>query len=391
MGISTLGFVLVGAASFIFLRTVYRLYFHPLSKIPGPKLAAATHLYEFYYYVVRPGMFLFQMEKMHQQYGRCTLPFPSGPALRHPPGPIVRINPREVHVIDPEFYDEIYASSSRKRDQDAKFVSVFGVPDSMVATVGHEHHRFRRGILNEFFSKRSVLGLSELIEERIQKLMRRFEEIQRQQTVVRLDDAFAALTADIITSYCFGRHWGFLEDENFRNDIRRAADDSLKFAHINRFFPWFVRLSRVVSPRAMAILMPGKSALFEFLTSLLDHTMVTTHQNQVSGPDEGLQSKNRTMIAALTHPSIPPEERDYYRLRDETFIVVSAGTETTARALSVASYYIASDNALRDTLRTELKQVMVAPASRVTWPELEKLPYLVRHLYPLTREIFPFY
>jgi hypothetical protein len=67
--------VLGGAAAFIYLlgRTIYRLYFHPLSHIPGPKLAAATHLYEFYYDVCRGGLYLFEIEKMHQQYGTVSL------------------------------------------------------------------------------------------------------------------------------------------------------------------------------------------------------------------------------------------------------------------------------------------------------------------------------
>ena len=49
---------------------VYRLYFHPLSKFPGPKLAAITTLYEGYYDVVHQGRYLWEMEKMHKKYGR---------------------------------------------------------------------------------------------------------------------------------------------------------------------------------------------------------------------------------------------------------------------------------------------------------------------------------
>ena len=51
------------------VRTIYRIYFHPLSKIPGPKLAAATHLVEFYYDVVRGGKFIWEIERMHEKYG----------------------------------------------------------------------------------------------------------------------------------------------------------------------------------------------------------------------------------------------------------------------------------------------------------------------------------
>lgn len=61
--------VITALGAYISIRTIYRLYFHPLSHIPGPKLAACTHLYEFYYNVILSGKYLFEMEKMHQQYG----------------------------------------------------------------------------------------------------------------------------------------------------------------------------------------------------------------------------------------------------------------------------------------------------------------------------------
>lgn len=54
------------------VRTIYRLYFDPLHHIPGPKLAAITHLYEFYHDVIRGGLFIWEIEKMHREYGSST-------------------------------------------------------------------------------------------------------------------------------------------------------------------------------------------------------------------------------------------------------------------------------------------------------------------------------
>ena len=48
---------------------VYRLYFHRLAHIPGPRLAAVTNLYGLYYSVVDGSRFYIQIEKLHEKYG----------------------------------------------------------------------------------------------------------------------------------------------------------------------------------------------------------------------------------------------------------------------------------------------------------------------------------
>lgn len=50
-------------------RRVYSVYFGPLSKFPGPKLAAATLWYEFYYDVVLRGQYTFKIKELHEEYG----------------------------------------------------------------------------------------------------------------------------------------------------------------------------------------------------------------------------------------------------------------------------------------------------------------------------------
>lgn len=52
-----------------FLLSFYRLTISKLAGFPGPKIAAITFWYEFYYDWWCSGKYIFEIEKMHKKYG----------------------------------------------------------------------------------------------------------------------------------------------------------------------------------------------------------------------------------------------------------------------------------------------------------------------------------
>ena len=295
-------------------------------------------------------------------------------AVSKPPqGPIVRISPREIHICDPNFYDEIYSPSSRRRERDPKWIGSVPTPTSMVGTVGHEHHRFRRSILSSFFSKRSVHELAPRIEAKVHKLMQYLAHLSHTQSVVLVDSTFAALTADTITEYIYGKPWGFLDDAHLGVGIRNAINTGVKSVHIARFIPFLYKLLRRLPVSIVAILNPGLAALYHFQDSL--------QAEMLTDSVSGRARVHHTILDRLTDPSLPPRERTLQRIQDEGLTFILAGTETTARVLTVATFFLARDKSVLYQLREELKQVM--PLSMVLNPamprvsDLEKLPYLV--------------
>ncbi len=58
---------------YVFVLSVYRLYFHPIAHFPGPKLAGLTRWYEFYYELVKKGQMTFHIQELHKKYGKNSL------------------------------------------------------------------------------------------------------------------------------------------------------------------------------------------------------------------------------------------------------------------------------------------------------------------------------
>ncbi len=56
-------------AAYCVCLVVYRLVWSPLARFPGPKLAALTLWYEFYWDVAQEGRFIWRIQDMHRKYG----------------------------------------------------------------------------------------------------------------------------------------------------------------------------------------------------------------------------------------------------------------------------------------------------------------------------------
>jgi hypothetical protein len=59
-------------------------------------------------------------------------------------------------------------------------------------------------VINQFFLKKSVVGLEPIIQDKIDKLAEKLKQWAKKGDMVKLEYALSALTADVITHYCYG-------------------------------------------------------------------------------------------------------------------------------------------------------------------------------------------
>ena len=62
-------YVIFACIPYFITLVVYRIYYSPLARFPGSKLAAATGWVEAYYDIVKGGQLTFQIQKWHERYG----------------------------------------------------------------------------------------------------------------------------------------------------------------------------------------------------------------------------------------------------------------------------------------------------------------------------------
>lgn len=116
----TLIVLLVVVVVYLVSLAIYRLYLHPLSRFPGPKLAALTNYWELYqdFFREESGYLFIELDNLHNKYGER---FPRRQIYLHPyqrpAGPIVRIRPNEVHVKDSNWMDVLYTGPSDVRSE----------------------------------------------------------------------------------------------------------------------------------------------------------------------------------------------------------------------------------------------------------------------------------
>ncbi|KAF2728808.1 putative P450 monooxygenase [Polyplosphaeria fusca] len=350
-------FILAACLVYLLGTAICRLYLSPVSHIPGPRLAVLTFWYEFYYDVVLQGQYSFKIQQLHQIYG-----------------PVVRINPEEVHVSDPEFYDQVYVGSSRRTEKWPFSARMFGTELATVGTIGHELHRARRSTIGPYFSKRQVDKSEETVRNVVDHACQRLATVGQEGNAVNLRDFFAAVSADVIGSFAFGKSYGLLDKPEFEPGWQRLMMDLSRGTHLMKQFPWVYWIVMMLPDELISFVHPLTKRLFDIRKEL--KRMVVDTQGLLSGADSRDTPKCETVVhSLLTSPGLHFKERSTLRVEEETFTLLGAGTISTAHTLTTIMYHILANPGVKGRLEEELKNLSLTPPNP-TLDHLKQAPYL---------------
>ncbi|KAF8857280.1 hypothetical protein BDZ45DRAFT_803416 [Acephala macrosclerotiorum] len=174
---------------------------HPLNEAGGTAMWSHVSTDKFYHQMMRRGRFYEKIEKIHRKYN-----------------PIVRINPFELYVNDPDFYDDLYNFSPAFEKRQHENGDNTG---NLRWTAQHDLHQLRCRPYSSFFSAKSVTKLQDLIQASTKDLApyfsRSMESKQPINVLVLFRRCLAA--ADNICDYDFRRNMGFLKDPAKRKEF----------------------------------------------------------------------------------------------------------------------------------------------------------------------------
>ncbi|KAJ5401161.1 hypothetical protein N7465_011650 [Penicillium sp. CMV-2018d] len=347
----------VGLTYGVWLAT-YRLWLSPLAHFPGPKLAAVTMWYEFYYDSFLEGQYTFRIAQMHRKYG-----------------PIVRISPFELHIDDPEYYEILY-SRDKPRNKSLHLTGMFGAPASAFGSVDHRCHRIRRQPMNPFFSHQRIRQLEPMLRRMIDKLRKGMRAWKERDTPLHVYHAFNAYTTDVVVEYSMGESFHYLDDPDFTPQWSKTIEAIVQVGVQFKQFRWAFRLFELLPRWLVVSINPHIGPVIDQKMESLRLAKSIIDSQAAAGnlADDKVSVPKGTLFHALLDSKLPPEEKAPGRLSQEVFTVISAGGETTAKNLTTITFHLLNNPDKLQRLRDELSRL--DPDGTATLVEYETMPYL---------------
>ncbi|KAK0185463.1 cytochrome P450 [Armillaria mellea] len=325
-----------------------RLVFHPLRVFPGPKIAALSSWYVAYWESIRDGMLVKHLEQLHQIYG-----------------PVVRIAPNELHFSTPQAYFSIY-STQANAIKDPNYYWCFNVDESVGGFTDPSLAKKRRDILNPLFSRRSILKLESVIQEKVNTLIDIITDEYRDKPV-DLHQAFKATSMDIITAYCYAQSFDALHSPGFAHSMLLGMEAITATMTAVRHFP-LLRFMHYL-PEGVTRMMNPDAVGFFSLQKVLGKQI-----DKILADPGVLETVHDTIYHRLLADDRDVPSRKSLLGEAQTLLI--AGTDTTSNAMTIGFFHVLNDHSIRAKLVAELKAIWPEKNSPMPYDSLEKLPYL---------------
>ncbi|AEO63785.1 uncharacterized protein THITE_123322 [Thermothielavioides terrestris NRRL 8126] len=310
---------------------LYNLFLHPLRVVPGPKLWAATQIP--YTIVWLTGRLQFVVHDLHETYGD-----------------IVRVAPNRLSFTHPDAWRDVRGHRKNGQGEHGKDAIIyFNSRHNILGASREDHARFRR-ILSHGFSARSMQEQQPLITRYVDLLMQRLRERtsgkggERHEAVVNLAAWFNFTTFDVIGDLAFGEPFGCLEESKFHpwvDAILTTLATVGTASAIQWYLPGMLSLAKALAPKRYV------GAGLDNQTDLARERVARRLALSGGRPDfvEAMATAKADDGRMLTMEEMTANAR----------LLVLAGSETTATALTAASYFLATHPDVQAKLADEVR------------------------------------
>ncbi|KAK1756336.1 cytochrome P450 [Echria macrotheca] len=359
---------LVAAAVFLVLwlsfQIVQRRYFHPLRSIPGPWLNSISEL---------PAAFALVTGNQHVYYR----------SLHEKYGPVVRVSPNELSFVSVEAREEIYGlrKGGLNMEKSPIFLGAVGSVNGQtgVSLALNKDHARQRRALGYLFTNSALVHHEELVQMHINKFLDRLVEMAARDEAVDVGDWYTYLAFDTMGELCFAEPFGCL-------DQARATEWSTSVINVFVAATWTQAIRRI----------SGVGTWFESLLTYLFVPKSAADWRKIH-----LANSREKTLRRLADP----ERRDhvdfiYHILNSESSkqlsqteivlnmaLFISAGTDTTATALTGWTYYVCTHPDVYTTLTSEIRSAF-SGVEEIKWDKVLTLKYLEATLLEALR-LFP--
>ncbi|KAI4094223.1 MAG: hypothetical protein LQ344_002302 [Seirophora lacunosa] len=328
------------------LVSIRNAYFHPLSKFPGPKSAAATPIP--YVKALVKGEIVKWVSDLHAKYGE-----------------VVRITPDELSFISPSAWQDIYTTKPQlPKVEKGNLRGYFGVPVLATETVTEKHTRQRRAMAPAF-SERALREQESILKEYTDLLVKKLNDqvVSTEKSSVTLDIRpwYNFTTFDTIGDLLFNDPFHSLEssaDHPWVEAVYAGAKFGLLTTAFHHFPP-LPAVARRLMPRSLS-----EKAEQHFRWS--QEKIRQRIENKTSRPDfMTYVLGNGEGEAKMTR-----EEMD----SNGSFLVL-AGSETNALTCASTTWFFLKNPAVYDRLKKEIREAFKT-MDEITVAASSKLPYL---------------
>lgn len=354
----------------------YNLFFHPLRRFPGPKLWAASPLPAALN--VLQGSSHYKILELHKRYGD-----------------IVRVGPDELAFAHADAWKDICGHLQRGQVENGKDPKYANQDlDKSLISASREVHGPMRRLLSHGFSARAMAEQQPLINAYIDLFLQRIREHgEGGSKPMDLTKWFEWATFDIIGDLSFGESFGCLQTSASHPWVD-SFFESMKFIPVVqsiRNLPLF----SILKPLYFLLLIPKAVATQRRTSQLFAEESLKKRLSLTAERPDFVQAMLQRGKEYVSQASLMAYFEDFMsdpamqklnpiELRDNSVLLTTAGSETTATTLTAAMYFLGTHPEVLAKLKEEVRSSFKSE-DEIDVTSVQNLPYMLAVLKEVMR------